>query len=353
MSQLVGNNTGDFIAAQGLQQARGHGYRRMLGVTAGREGVRRVGLDPVDRDLRCVGGGDELVVEEVRVPLPPELVELRALGERLPDAHHDAAVDLAVGADAVQDPPAVVHRGDAKHPHDAGVAVDLDVRRVRDQLRRVERLEAEPSDAALGRRRRRRFGNLTGALPVDRPAGRQARDLHRLLGRSLHAHRAADELEVVGRRLEPLRGRVEQLVADVGRRREHRADAVERRLRATRAHVPRGRVRVLVEQREVLRLHPELLGDELRHRHHGAGAVLLRPGDDRPRAVRVELQVRARVRGEARPPAARDADRLVVGQLLVAADQLDRLRERLLHRDALEHLARGGHRAVLDQRSQP
>ncbi len=50
-------------------------------------------------DLGRVRGGDELVVEQVRVALAPELVELRALGERLADAHHDAAVDLAVGAD--------------------------------------------------------------------------------------------------------------------------------------------------------------------------------------------------------------------------------------------------------------
>ena len=83
-------------------------------------------------------------------------------------------------------------------------------------------------------------------------------------------------------------------------------------------------VGVLVEDREVLGLHPELVGDERRHRHHGAGAVLLRAGDDRAGAVRVQLHVRAGVGREARPPAAGDADRLVVGQLLPVADQLDR-----------------------------
>ena len=62
-------------------------------------GVRRVRLDPGDVDLRRVGGGHELVVEQVRVALAAVLVELRALGERLADAHHDAAVDLPVGAD--------------------------------------------------------------------------------------------------------------------------------------------------------------------------------------------------------------------------------------------------------------
>ena len=48
------------------------------------------------------------------------------------------------------------------------------------------------------------------------------------------------------------------------------------------------------------------------------------------------------VRGEARPPAARDADRLVLGEPLARADQLDRALERLLHRDPLENLARRG-----------
>ena len=106
-------------------------------------------------DLRRVGRRDELVVEEVRVALTAELVELRSLGERLADAHHDAAVHLAVGADAVEDPPAVVGGRDPEHADDACVAIDLHVHGMRDQLRRVERLVAEPPDAALGGSRRR------------------------------------------------------------------------------------------------------------------------------------------------------------------------------------------------------
>ena len=187
----------DHLRDRVRDRARRRDARRLAdALRALRAGVRRVRLDPVDLDLRRVGGGDELVVEEVRVPLPAEVVELRALGERLPDAHHDAAVDLAVGADAVQDPAAVVHRGDPQHAHDAGLAVDLDVRRVRDQLRRVERLEAEASDAALGRRgRRRREPRRRPSRGTSPPAARRG-DRHRLLGRALDADRAADELEV-------------------------------------------------------------------------------------------------------------------------------------------------------------
>ena len=94
---------------------------------------------------------------------------------------------------------------------------------------------------------------------------------------------------------------------------------------------------------------PELLGDEDRQRHHRARAVLLGAGDDRAGAVAVELHVGARAGAEARPPAARDADRLVVGQLLAVADQLDGALERLLHPELLEDLPGRALGALLDQ----
>ena len=155
---------------------RRHARRLADALRALRPGVRGVGLDPGDVDLRRVGRGHELVVEQVRVQLPPLVVELRALRERLADPHHDAAVDLAVGADPVEDHAAVVRGGDLEHAHDAGLAVDLDPHRVRDQLRRVERLEAEPADAALGGRLGRRR-QLAGALAVEGaacPRGRRS-----------------------------------------------------------------------------------------------------------------------------------------------------------------------------------
>ena len=107
------------------------------------------------------------------------------------------------------------------------------------------------------------------------------------------------------------------------------------------------RVGVLGEDREVLGPHAELLGDEQRQRHHGARAALLRAGDDRARAVAVQLHERARRAAERRPPADADADRLVLGQVLAVADQLDRALERLGSADRLEHLVGGGRVALL------
>ena len=142
--------------------------------------------------------------------------------ERLPDPHHDAAVDLAVGPGPVEDAPAVVHGGDPEHADDAGLAVDADVCRVRDQLRRVERLEPQTADASLGRRGGR-LGNRSRALPWNVAPAASVRDRHRLLGRTLDPDGAADELQVAARGLERLGCRVEQLLAHLDRGREHGA----------------------------------------------------------------------------------------------------------------------------------
>ena len=137
-----------------------------------------------------------------------------------------------------------------------------------------------------------------------------------LLGAPLTAHRAAPRARGPRRPTSSCSAASSSSrLAHLARRLDDGAAVVERRLRARRAHVPRAGVGVLVEDREVLGLHPEHLGREQRQAHHGAAAVLLRAGDDRPRAVGVELHVRARLGAERRPPAARDADRLAVGQL--------------------------------------
>ena len=116
--------------------------------------VRRVGLDPRDVDPRRVGRGHELVVGQVRVAVAAVLVELRALGQRLADPHHDAAVHLPVGADPVEDLPQSCAAATCSTRADAGLPVDPHAHGVRDQLRGVERLEPEPADAALGGRLR-------------------------------------------------------------------------------------------------------------------------------------------------------------------------------------------------------
>ena len=113
--------------------------------------------------------------------MAPLGIELRSLRESLADAHHDAAVDLPVGADLVEDRAAVVRGSDLQHTHDARAAIDLDPHRVRHQLRRMERLEAEPPDASLGGS----FGGsreLAGALTVEGATRGEVGDRHRLVG---------------------------------------------------------------------------------------------------------------------------------------------------------------------------
>ena len=143
--------------------------RRLAGaLRALRPAVRAGGVDERDRDRRRVGRRLELVVEQVRVPLPAVLADDRALEHRHPDAHHDAALDLALGADRVQDDAAVVRRGHLEHAADAGLAVDAHADGVGDERRRGERLHSEPAGAAgrvdVGRRRRR-----AGALAEEQP----------------------------------------------------------------------------------------------------------------------------------------------------------------------------------------
>ena len=63
------------------------------------------------------------------------------------------------------------------------------------------------------------------------------------------------------------------------------------------------------------------------------------PVDDRPAAVGVDRQVRARGARERRPPAGRDADRLAVLQRAIPVDRGRRVLERLDDADPLEDLA--------------
>ena len=80
---------------------------------------------------------------------------MRALRERLPDPHDDAAVDLPVRSDPVDDRARVVRGGDLEDAHDARLAVDLDANRVREDLRLEERLHPEAAEASLARLGRR------------------------------------------------------------------------------------------------------------------------------------------------------------------------------------------------------
>jgi hypothetical protein len=95
--------------------------------------------------------------------------------------------------------------------------------------------------------------------------------------------------------------------------------------------------------------HPEHLGREQRQAHHGAGAALLRAGDDRAGAVGVELDERPGRRREGRPPPTGDADRLVVREIAPVADHLQRGLEGLLGPDRRVDLPGRPDVTVLDE----
>ena len=226
---------------------------------------------------------------------------------------------------------------------DAGVAVEPDVHRVAGELRRHEGGHAEVADAGrpaqAGRVARGARAAAEQQLAVlrhrgerrrSRPAGRASRRRARARRRSSMSSGAASSSSAVSRR---------SWSRDLVGREQHGAAVVERRLGAGGAHVVRAGVGVLVEQREVLGRHPELVRRELAQRHHRAGAALLRAGDDHPGAVGVELDVRARGARERRPPADGDADRLVLGQLLAVLRQGGRLLEALARADHVVDLA--------------
>ena len=168
-------------------------------------------------------------------------------------------------------------------------------------------------------------------------------DRHRRVGGALHPHGAVDSSRSSRLTSSSSVGGVEQLLAHVLRGLDHRAPAVERGLGAGRAHVPRAGVGVLVEDRESRRVHAQHLGGEQRQRHHRAGAVLLRAGDDRAGAVAVELHVGAGlVAKHGHQPQAKPIASSSGSVALVVADHLERLLERLRRRRRARTAGRSG-----------
>ena len=163
-------------------------------------------LDQDDLDRRRVGHGLELVVEQVRVALAAVLAEERALEHRLPDAHHDAALDLALGADRVQD------RAASRAPRRPRSTRTTPVSRSTltrtawvKNGRRGERLASEPADAAGGvdvRRRRRRAGARPSSSGRRAPSRRASAIGDRRSGEPLTRDVAVDQLDVARGRLE-------------------------------------------------------------------------------------------------------------------------------------------------------
>ena len=123
-----------------------------------RTGVGGGDLHEVGVDGRRVGAGLQLVLQQRGVALARLVVVQRALGQRLADAHHHAALDLAERAGLVDDRARIVRRADLENPHDAGVAVEPDPHRVARELRGDERGHADVADA-------------TRAEPMEAPTG--------------------------------------------------------------------------------------------------------------------------------------------------------------------------------------
>ena len=111
-------------------------------------------------------------------------------------------------------------------------------------------------------------------------------------------------------------GKIAQLRRNLTSTLDDGAAVVEQGLRTGRAGVVRSRRRVLIDELEILGLHPQLLRRQHPEGHDRTGTALLGAGDDHPGAVAVDLDVRTGRTGEARPPRDRDADGLVVRQVV-------------------------------------
>ena len=129
-----------------------------------------------DVDLRRVGGGRRACSRAgARSGGGRRSSSCVPSDKRLPDPHHDAAVDLAVGADPVEDPAAVVRGGDLQHADDARL------RGRPSRGRRGRSAAARGTTRARAGRRSpprgcgRRLRQLARALAVERPGRRRGR----------------------------------------------------------------------------------------------------------------------------------------------------------------------------------
>ena len=167
------------------------------------------------------------------------------------DALDDPALDLARGAERIDDAPDVVDRRDALHLHLAGLDVDRD----------LDDVDAEGEDAHPGRVR------ATGALAQDLRLVEHADDLlerRREVAVRRDDHAVADVehalLEVVA-----LRRDLDHLPLRVGRGRPHGRSHRRQGRGARRDRGVRPARRVAEDDLDVLEWQPELLGGNLRH----------------------------------------------------------------------------------------
>ncbi len=145
--------------------AHADGVRHRIGNGAGGGNHRRFAdaddatfrvIDEDHVDLRAIGDAGEFVRIEAGVEEQAGLaVHDPFLVERVADAAHDAAVDLAARGQRIDDQPAIVHRDNLLHRHVSRLGIDLHLRKIHSRRAaagqallpfapRAQRIDAEP-----------------------------------------------------------------------------------------------------------------------------------------------------------------------------------------------------------------
>ncbi len=242
---------------------------------------RHVGRDR--QQVFAVTGGDRLRL----------FVEQHVLVQRIADAVHHAAADLAVDQHRVDQPPAIMRHYVAQDPDRAGRAVDLDladIAAVRESLR--ARLEVSVGGKPrLDARRHRDAGE----------AGQPLRDVaqsHRAVGAG-HAHAPAVERQVGLGRLQHLGGDLDGLLLHAGRRDMDRRAAQHRDAAADGADAVRKAPGVGRDHAHAFNRHRQNVGGDLGEHRMVALALRRGAGRDHHLAVGLDRDLRALVGAEA------------------------------------------------------
>src|SRR5437660_8927694 len=201
----------------------------------------------VEADIRdTVRAGYFVIHERGREKLARGQVVNRMLAHHLTDALRDAAVQLAVEQNMIDDPAAIVHRGVTQDFDDAGLGVEFDL--------------GDVCTAGKGARQRDLAARVEGAPVFPREILNRDRDVG-----AFHAVAAPREFQVVRRDFQVLRGELRALANHLARRDHERPAVRHHRARADGALADEARpVRVARPQRYAFRIDAERLAHDLR-----------------------------------------------------------------------------------------
>ena len=255
----------------------------------------------------------------------------------------------------IDDGSGVVGGRDIENPNHAGLAVEPDMNGMTGEL--GARPAGETLVADTHRRHRRIFRRRAGTFPDQHLAfggnPGQFDDRNGLVGRTGDRCLPRGEHDVVRSRFELISGKIAQLRRNLTSTFDDGAAVVEHGLRPGGAGVVRSRRRVLIDELEILGFHPQLLRRQHPEGHDRTGTALLGTGDDHAGAVAVDLDVRTRRTGEARPPRDRDADGLVVRQVVAVGRGPDGSIETAAESDLAVHLTGGTLDPLVDDVGSP